>query len=86
MDQTKKRRIEITIETHDLTIIRTPGGKPNFRFCRSCGENVNVFAPAHAAFIFRVEEKFLERLFQSNEIHAAHDAALCANSLIEYFK
>jgi arginyl-tRNA--protein-N-Asp/Glu arginylyltransferase len=83
--ESSKRRTEITIETHSLTIIRMRNGKTDFRFCQECGEKVSVFALAHAAFIFRVQEKCLERLFESNEIHHANEAALCGNSLINYY-
>lgn len=82
----KTKRTEITIETHDLTIIRMRGRESNFQYCRSCGANVNFLAPAQAAFIFRVEEKFIEQLFESNEIHEASQTALCGNSLLKYFK
>lgn len=82
----KIKRTKITIETHDLTIIRTRDGRADLQYCRRCEEKVNVFAPDRAAFIFRVPEKLLERLFASSEIHEAGEAMLCGNSLVDYFK
>jgi hypothetical protein len=86
MDEPTKRRTEITIETHSLTIIRTRyNDKSNFVHCRSCQANVASFRFAHAALIFSVEPSELERLFQINSIHTADDAALCGNSLAVFF-
>lgn len=86
MNETKMRRTEITIETHSLMTIRTRGDQRGFHFCQSCGENVSVFAPAHAAFMFRVREQFLAELFDAQKIHEVDETALCGNSLINYFK
>ncbi|HLM62158.1 MAG TPA: hypothetical protein VK308_15245 [Pyrinomonadaceae bacterium] len=85
MNETK-RKTEITIETHQLTIIRTRyNGKSSFVYCRNCGMNVASFQQAHAALIFRVGVGELNRLFQINSIHAADDFALCGNSLADFF-
>jgi len=83
---TYKRQTEITIETHSLTIIRTRGAaKANFIYCRNCRMNVATFAQAQAVLIFRVAVPEIERLFQTNQIHLADNAALCGNSLAEFF-
>ena len=86
MSESYKRRTEITVETHSLTIIKMRNGKADFCFCQRCGENVSVFAPAHAAFIFRVQVRCLEKLSESNEIHLVNEDALCGNSLVNYYK
>ena len=85
MDKPNKRRLEITIETHQLTIIRMRNGKSSFVYCRHCRTEVASLRHAHAALIFRVALPEIERLFQTNQIHLADDAALCGNSLAEFF-
>lgn len=86
MDDSKKRRMEITIETHSITIIRTQSGKPkNFTYCPSCETNVAGFRHAHAALIFHVASAELERLSQSRQIHFTKTGELCGNSLAAFF-
>lgn len=81
-----KRRTEITIETHSLTIIRMRGGKTDSAFCENCRREMQFFTPAQAALIFRVNAEFLETLLGSNQIHAVGEDAICAGSLADYFK
>jgi hypothetical protein len=83
---TKKRRTEITIETHNLTIIRLSNMKSNSVYCGNCGAHTAVFAEQQAALIFCVEPHELERLASSEQIHRASEFALCGNSLADYFK
>ena len=86
MDESKKRRMEITIETHSITIIRTRSGKPtNSTYCPSCETNVASFRHAHAALIFHVAFAELERLSPSRQIHFAKTDELCGNSLAAFF-
>ena len=82
----KKRRTEITIETYNLTIIRTRGANAGFVYCRNCRTKVAVFPAAQAALIFRVDAGELERLFQIDLIHFADADAFCGKSLAEFFK
>lgn len=86
MSESKKRRMEITIETHSLTIIRAVNGKLNSAFCEKCRVDVNVLSPAAAALIFRVSADFLETIFRSDRIHNVGENALCGDSLAGYFK
>lgn len=82
---TYKRRTEITIETHSLTIIRTRNA--NCVYCRNCQANVTTFRRAHAALIFRAAPAEIERLWQINSIHTTDEGdALCGNSLAGHFK
>lgn len=83
---TDKRRTEITIETHSLTIIKTRFVKSTSAYCENCQATVMAFAPAQAALIFRVGEQFMEELCLSKQIHRAGESALCGNSLVGYFK
>lgn len=86
MKQTKKRRLEITIETRSLTIIRLRGGNTGSGFCPECAQTVSVFTRSQASQIFEAPESLLENLFHSQNIHAADGASLCGNSLVNYFK
>jgi hypothetical protein len=86
MNETSRRRTEITIETHSLTIIRISGGKTGSFFCQSCLTNVQTFTTAQAILIFRISAEFLDALFRSNQIHAVGENAVCAASLAGYFK
>jgi hypothetical protein len=81
-----KRRTEITIETHSLTIIRLRGAKTDYVYCRECRTQVAGFSAPHASLIFKVSASELERLCQNREIHFATSDALCARSLADYFK
>lgn len=85
MSETRKRRLEITIETRQLTIIRKRG-EADFVYCQNCQTNVRTLSPARAALIFRVDLQEIERLFQAGQIHAASESALCGDSLAGYFK
>ena len=62
------------------------GGKTNSAFCEICRREVQFFTSAHTILIFRVNAEFLETLFRSNQIHAVGENAICAGSLIGYFK
>lgn len=86
MNKPSGRRTEITIETRSLTIIRTRRTKPNFVRCRNCRTRTATFTRTETAAIFKVDVSEIERLFQTNQIHFADDAALCGNSLAAYFK
>lgn len=86
MTGTNKRRTEITIETHSLTIIRMRGGLINATFCENCRTNMQIFTPAQAVLIFRINAEFLDALLRFNQIHAVGENAICAASLAGYFK
>lgn len=85
MKEAKKRRLEITTETHTLRVIRIRHSRSNSGYCRNCGKDVTVFSASQAALIFGTEEPILERLFLSNQIHEVGEAALCGSSLVDYF-
>ncbi len=86
MNQANKRRMEISIETHSLTLIRTQTGKPtNLTYCQHCDKQAAVFRPLHATLIFRVDLTELERLLQNKQIHFARNGNLCGNSLATFF-
>ena len=81
-----KKRTEITIETHSLTIIRMRGTKENFVYCQNCLTEVAEFSPSHASLVFEINGHELSRLCQNGQIHFALPDALCGNSLADHFK
>lgn len=81
-----KRRTEIMIETHSLTIIRMRGGITDSAFCKNCQQETRFFTFEQAALIFRISGEFLEALMRSNQVHTVSENTVCANSLAEYFK
>lgn len=86
MNETRKKKLEITIETHSLTIIRIRCLHAEAFFCRDCRKNVQIFTPAQAALIFRVSPEILGGLLRAGLIHAAAENNLCAASLAAHFK
>lgn len=87
MTNQHRRRTEITIETHSLTIIKMrSNARKEIVICPHCRTKTLTFAEAHAALIFRVEAREIEHLSQINQIHFADDSALCGNSLADFFK
>lgn len=86
MNETKRRRTQITIETHSLTIIKIRCAKSDLIYCPDCRINVAIFSPPHASLIFRVDGDDLECLCQNNQIHYAAREALCGNSLAVFFR
>lgn len=86
MKETKKRRTEILIETHQLTIIRVNSKKDDLFFCPTCEKKVAVFNPTQAALIFNVSEHLLEQFSRRGQIHFMGENALCGLSLADKFK
>jgi adenosine/AMP kinase len=80
-----KRRTEVMIETHSLTIIRIRGDKKESVFCHNCGRNVQSLAAPHAALIFIVDAELLAALLYSKQVHAVIANQICAASLADYF-
>lgn len=86
MKKSVKKRTEITIETHQLTIIRIREGRNDLVFCKGCGLNVRSFTHDQAALIFRVKEEILDALMRANQVHTINGEAVCGASLADYFK
>ncbi len=86
MTESKKRRIEITIETRSVTIIRTGSSKTDLVNCRHCGMAVPVFTDANASLVFRIDTGTLALITGNGQVHPADDDHLCGNSLAAYFK
>ena len=82
---TNKRRTEITIETHTVTIIRTRG--KSLVFCEICRAEAEIFSTPQIISVFRLEFAEIKKLFQNNRIHfVGSTEMLCGNSLAGYFE
>lgn len=83
---TRMRRTAITIETHNLTIIRT-NGKPRLVFCERCQKAVTAFAPEQIALAFRISLTEVCRRVGAEQIHLTSNergtALICGDSLEE---
>lgn len=80
-----KRRTEITMETHEVTIIRLRENQSPTRFCRACRASVRHLPIARAALFLGISETAAFRLVENNQVHSAESDAgallICQNSL-----
>lgn len=80
---TNKRRTEITIETHEITVIKT-NGKSRLVFCEHCQKSVAAFAPEQVALFFRLSLAEVCLRVQTEQIHLTRResgaALICGNS------
>ena len=78
------RRTEITMETHELTIIRFSRSQKRF-FCETCAAHVSPLKVGQAALALSLSETAIFRLSESGQIHSAETTAgsllLCGKSL-----
>ncbi len=82
---TNKKRTEITVETHQVTIIRTR--RAARIYCEICQTNVQILNPAQLISVFGFELAEVKQLLQNNQIHFVFwTEMLCGNSLAEYFE
>jgi hypothetical protein len=80
-----KHRTEITIETHETTIIRVSTRQTANAFCEICRTTHKHFSVRRAAAILRLSETAIFRLVEDGKIHSTETAAgrllVCGNSL-----
>jgi len=80
-----KRRTKITIETHEITIIRFNQNQSAIRFCPQC-EAVSRFLPvARVAELLQISEMSVFGLLESREVHSTETETgallICRSSL-----
>jgi hypothetical protein len=84
MNKTTRRRTEISIETHEITIVRTSGTRLT-AFCEACREDVPAFGLEQIAAVFQMSVSDVCRTIEEKKLHlvtARHSIALiCGNSL-----
>jgi len=54
MTKTIRRRTQIDVETHEVTIIRTVGHRDQ-QYCQNCRSTVLAFAPERTAELLRID-------------------------------
>lgn len=83
MNETKQRT-EITIETREITVIRTVGGRQT-DYCENCLKNVSAFAPKKITDVLRLSVTEICRRVETKQIHLTDSglgaALICGNSL-----
>lgn len=83
MTELKKRRTEITIETHSITIIRTNDQRFSTH-CEYCGKTVSAFTPEQIATFMRLDISEICRRIDAGELHLTETgrtvALVCGNS------
>jgi len=81
---TAKRRLEITLETHETTVIRFQRSQP-IVFCESCRTNTKHFSIVQAEQVLSLSAPEISRLADSKQIHSTQNAdgllMLCGISL-----
>lgn len=77
-----KRRTEITIERHSVTIIRTTG-EPFKTQCKKCGCFASAVDGVELANAMRLSVAAIHDLEAGGEVHAIHNGSnlLCGNSV-----
>jgi hypothetical protein len=80
-----KHRTEITIETHETTIIRVSTRQTANAFCEICRTTHKHFSVRRAAAILRLSETAIFRLVEDGKIHSTETVGgrllVCGNSL-----
>ncbi len=83
-DEKNKRQLEITIETHRITIIRTKGKIPSI-YCEYCLETVTAFTPEQVAGFLQLSITEIYQRVATKQIHLTKEgrgvALICGNSL-----
>ena len=81
-----KQRTEITIETHETTIIRVSSHQTATAFCEICRTTHKHFSVRRVAAILRLSETAIFRLVEDGRVHSTETAAgallVCSNSLL----
>lgn len=80
-----RRRTEISIETHSVTIIRTKHDSGGLVHCSTCGRDVRQLSHHQAAVVFGVDSEIVDRLAADSALHQTDESQLCGMSLIEHF-
>ncbi len=82
---TNKKRTEITVKTHQVTIIRTRG--KSSVYCEICRVNVQIFLPQQIVSVFHLKLEEIKQLFLAGKIHfVGLTETVCGNSLADYFE
>lgn len=79
------QRTEITIETHETTIVRVNTRQTITVFCEICRAARKHFSVRRAAALLRLSETAIFRLVEDRQVHSTETAGgalfVCGNSL-----
>ena len=80
----RRKRSAITIETHEVWVIRKPR-QTLLSFCLECGAEARMLEPAEAARLARVSQRTIYRWVEERRMHFTETADdrlfICLNSL-----
>lgn len=80
-----KRRMEITMETHEITIVRFGQRPTTTIFCEVCQADIPHLSVTQASAVLSLSKAEISRLIENKQIHltenADGDEQLCGNSL-----
>ena len=86
MDQEKKERTEITIETTQLMVVRSRR-QPILLWCEECSAEVQMLAPEDVAALVHTTPRIIYRKVESNELHfietSEGELFICCQSLLQ---
>lgn len=77
MNENRKRRVEISIETHEIKIIKIRGGAGNSAFCGRCKAETRFFSPSEIAGFFQTAISEIERRIEDGELHLIGNGQVC---------
>lgn len=80
-----RRLTKITMETHEVTIVRIKQSQLTRQFCRVCRTDEWHLPVARAAAVLRISETAVFRLIENKRFHStetdAGELLVCRNSL-----
>ena len=80
-----RKRSVITIETHEVWVIRNPAPQAVLSFCPACGVETRMLEPVEAARLARVSLRTIYRWVEEGQLHFTETADgelfICFNSL-----
>ncbi len=83
MEKATKRRIEISVETHEIKIIRIRGGL-NITFCDHCGEEKSSFTSEEIAGFLKISVEDVCGDIETGKFHLTGNengkALICGDS------
>jgi hypothetical protein len=79
--ESKVRRTEIQIETHEVKVIRLPS-RPSLALCERCSDIVTALTPEQTADVLGLTREDVFRLVESERVHlvSPERAIICGNS------
>ncbi len=84
MTMKEKRRVEVLLETHEVTTISFKRGFSTMAFCQPCRAETLHLSVAEAASILKFSESAIFRFTETNQVHSMETGGMlrvCGNSL-----